>query len=67
MKKDDSERLGELERKMQEVTSLMFALCEERIRSTRANPSPLLLALATSALTVEKTVATFLAVARISK
>ena len=67
MKKDDSERLSELEHKIREVTSLIFALCEERIRASRAKPSPLPFALAASALAVEKAVAAFLAVARISE
>ena len=67
MKKDYSARLGELEYKMQIVTSQMFTLCEERIRAARAKPSPLLLALAASALAVKKTAAVFFAIARMPK
>lgn len=65
MKQDDSERLNELASKMREVISLMFALCEERIREGRTKPSPLLLALAASSLAVKEAVRVFLAVANL--
>ena len=67
MKQDDSERLNELACKMQEVISLMFALCDERIREERTKPSPLLLALAASSLAVKEAVRVFLAVANLSE
>ncbi|WP_027188181.1 hypothetical protein [Desulfovibrio cuneatus] len=67
MKKDNSERLSELDCKVQDVTSLIFALCEERIRVTRGKPSPQLLALVASSLAVKEAIRVFLAIAHLSE
>ena len=55
----------ELERKSREMTRLLFALCEKRIAAHAGKPSPEHLALAASAMTLQKAIAAFLAVEKL--
>ena len=55
----------ELERKSRELTRLLFALCEKRIASHAGRPTLEHLALAASALTLQKAIAAFLAVEKL--
>jgi len=55
----------ELERKSRELTRLLFALCEKRISAHAGSPTPEHLALAASAMTLQKAIAAFLAVEKL--
>lgn len=55
----------ELERKSKELTRLQFALCEKRLASHAGRPTPEHQALAAAALTLQKAIATFLAVEKL--
>jgi hypothetical protein len=55
----------ELERKSKELTRLLFALCEKRLAADAEKPSPEHLALAASAMTLQKAIAAFLAVEKL--
>lgn len=55
----------ELERKSRELTRLLFALCEKRLMANAGKPSPEHLALAASAMTLQKAIAAFLAVEKL--
>ena len=55
----------ELERKSRELTRLLFALCEKRLASHAGKPTPEHLALAASAMTLQKAIAAFLAVEKL--
>jgi len=55
----------ELERKSRELTRLLFSLCEKRLASHAGTPSPEHIALAASAMTLQKAIAAFLAVEKL--
>jgi len=55
----------ELERKSRELTRLLFALCEKRLASHAGKPTPEHIALAASAMTLQKAIAAFLAVEKL--
>lgn len=51
----------------QKTLSLAFALCEHRLAARKGEPSPELHALSAAALSLEKAVAVFIAVERLTK
>lgn len=55
----------ELERKARELTRLLFSLCEKRLMANVGKPSSEHLALAASAMTLQKAIAAFLAVEKL--
>ena len=55
----------ELERKARELTRLLFILCEKRLAAHTGKPTPEHLALAASAVTLQKAIAAFLAVEKL--
>jgi len=55
----------ELERKSRELTKLLFALCEKRISAHAGKPAQEHLALAASAVALQKAIAAFLAVEKL--
>jgi len=58
--------LDDWERDADELISLMFDLCEERIRRTASMPDPRASTLAYAVLTVQNAIQTFQALARMS-
>ncbi|CAK7041832.1 MAG: hypothetical protein DELT_02858 [Desulfovibrio sp.] len=55
----------ELERKARELTRLMFAFCEKRLAANTGMPTPEHLALAATAVSLQKSIAAFLAVEKL--
>ena len=55
----------ELERRAREMTSLIFALSEKRIKAHPGLPPPELTALAASAMSLQKALAAFLAIEKL--
>ena len=58
--------LDDWERNADELISLMFALCEERIRGTASMPDARASALAYAVMAVQNAIQTFQALARIN-
>ncbi len=69
MKKNMHPVLGiaEFEQSAQALITLMFDLCEMKIRKSRATPAPDLAALTSSALALQNAITSFLAVAKLSE
>jgi len=63
--RDQAPGIDELERRANELNTLMLSLCEERIREVPAMPDARASSLAHAALAVRDAIRTFLAVARI--
>ncbi len=61
-----SSQLPELEEKAQEITGMMFALCEKRILHERRTPTPSALALAASAVAAQSALSAFMSIERIT-
>lgn len=57
--------LIEMEHKSRELTRLMFALCERRLKADTGKPTAEHLALAATAMTLQKAIAAFLAVEKL--
>lgn len=60
-------KVAELECKSTELIGLLFAICEKNIVAKDEQPTPERLALAASALALQKTIASFLAIEKLCK
>lgn len=54
-----------LEKRAQELVSIVFTLCEKHLLAHASKPSPEHLALTASAMTLQKAITTFLAVEKL--